>query len=144
LYAIEGDAYREASRLFDTREFELNLADDKHRLYPDPPNCVFPDSYLRLLSGGRDDCNTINPGEEDSEILTLPFLALLGWTLVILAVAASHRFYGYWQMRQSLGRVAPRVVAIGAADPRVMTRRRLKRSSSRGRSPRHRRRRYAG
>jgi len=67
---------------FDGRELKLSAAgDDKSEMFVDPAACVYPDAFLRLLAGGRDDCGLLKPGADDSEILTLPFLALTAWVL---------------------------------------------------------------
>ena len=84
---------------FDGRELKLSAAgDDKSEMFVDPAACVYPDAFLRLLAGGRDDCGLLKPGADDSEILTLPFLALAAWVLVICGVAGLHYFHRNWRV----------------------------------------------
>lgn len=123
---------------FDSREFELNVSDDK---YSDAAACVYPDSYLRTLAGGQDDCGVIKPGVDESEVLTLPFLAICGWAVVILAVAGLRHFYRNWRVRRWLRRAGVQRIVLGAARPRSTARDTTRRTSSRSR-PRPRR--YAG
>jgi hypothetical protein len=149
LYSIEATGWRGAglffdhfstiasvSGLFDSGEFELNVSDDKHK-YSSSTSCVYPDSYLRTLDGGQDDCGVVNPDE--SEVFTLPFLAILGWGLVIVTVAGLYNLCGNWRVRRSLRRVGAQ--GIGAARQRSIAPGTARRSSSR-RKPRSRR--YAG
>jgi len=151
LYSIEASGWRGAglffdhlstiasvSGLFDSREFELNVADDKHK-YSASTTCVYPDSYLRTLGGGEDDCGVVSPGQ--SEVLTLPFLAILGWGLVIVTVAGLYNFCGNWRVRRSLRRVGAQGVGAGVARQRGNARGTTRRSSSRSKQ---RSRRYAG
>ena len=84
---------------FDGRELRLSAAgDDKSEMFVDPAACVYPDAFLRNLAGGRDDCGLLKPGAEEYEILTLPFLALSSWVLVICGVAGLHHFYRNWRV----------------------------------------------
>jgi len=151
LYSIEAMGWRGAklffdhfptiaslSGLFDSREFELNVSDDKHK-YSASTTCVYPDSYLRTLGGGEDDCGVVNPDE--SEVLTLPFLAILGWGLVIVTVAGLYNFYANRRVRRWFRRVGAQGVGVGAARQRGNARGTARRSSSRSK-PRSRR--YAG
>jgi len=126
------------SSWFDSREFELNVADDKYK-YSASTTCVYPDIYLRTLGGGADDCGVVNPDE--SEVLTLPFLAILGWELVIVTVAGLYNVYGNWRVRRGLRRVGAQGVGVGAARQRGNARGMARRSRSRSK-PRSRR--YAG
>ncbi|HEY1430709.1 MAG TPA: hypothetical protein VGF39_03655 [Stellaceae bacterium] len=84
---------------------KLSATDDKFDVLVDPSACVYPDSFLRILAGGRDDCGFLNPGTDESEILTLPFLALSGWILVICVVAALYYFHRNWRVRRWLRRM---------------------------------------
>ncbi len=149
LYSIEATGWRGAglffehfptiasvSGLFDSAEFELNVSDDKHK-YSASTTCVYPDSYLRTLGGGEDDCGVVNPDE--SEVLTLPFLAILGWGLVIVTVAGLYNLCGNWRVRRSLRRVGAQ--GVGGAKRRGVARGTARRSSSRSKQ---RSRRYAG
>jgi hypothetical protein len=149
LYSIEATGRRGAglfsdhvptiasvSGLFDSKEFELNVADDK-RKYSASTRCVYPDSYLRTRGGGEDDCGVVNPDE--SEVLTLPFLAILGWGLVIVTVTGLYNVCGNWRVRRWLRRVGAQ--GVSAARQRGVARRTARRSSSRSK-PRSRR--YAG
>jgi hypothetical protein len=88
------------SDLFDAREFELSLLDENYKLYSDAGTCVYPESYLRTLAGGEDECGVLKPGAGDPEGFGLPFLALSGWALLILAVAGLHYAYGNWRVRR--------------------------------------------
>jgi hypothetical protein len=90
---------------FDETELKLSATDDKFDVLVDPSACVYPDSFLRILAGGRDDCGFLNPGTDESEILTLPFLALSGWILVICVVAALYYFHRNWRVRRWLRRM---------------------------------------
>ena len=149
LYSIEASGWRGAglffdhlstiasvSGLFDSREFELNVSDDKHK-YSISTTCVYPDSYLRTLDGGEDDCGVVNPDE--SEVFTLPFLAILGWGLVIVTVAGLYNLCGNWRVRRWLRRVGAQ--GVGGAKRRGVARGTSRRSSSRSKQ---RSRRYAG
>ena len=123
------------SGLFDSREFELNVSDDTHK-YSASTTCIYPDSYLHTLGGGEDECEVVNPDE--SEVLTLPFLAILGWGLVIVTVAGLYNFCGNWRIRRWLRRVGAQGVGVGAAKRRGVARGTARRSSSRSK-PRSRR-----
>src|ERR1700730_13582011 len=103
------------SGLFASREFELNFADDKHK-YSVSTTCVYPDSYLRTLGGGKDECGVVYPDE--SEVFTLPFLAILGWGLVIVTVAGLYNFYANRRVRRWFRRVGAQGVGVGAARQR--------------------------
>ena len=84
---------------FDGRELKLGATgDDKSDMFVDPAACVYPDAFLRNLAGGRDDCGLLKPGDDPSEILTLPFLALSAWVLVICTIAALPNFYRNWRL----------------------------------------------
>ena len=126
---------------FDDRELKLSAAgDDKSDMFVDPAACVYPDAYLRSLAGGRDDCGLLKPGADEYEILTLPFLALSAWVLVICAIAGLHHFYRNWRVWRWL-----RSMRAQGLVPSGNWRRRLHRRHRR--SSQHRRtasRRYAG
>jgi hypothetical protein len=128
------------SSLFDSREFEPNVADDNHKYWASAI-CVFPDSYLRARGEDDDDCKVVKPDADASEVLTLPFLAILGWGLVIVTVAGSYNVFGNWRVRRWVRRVAAQGVEVGAAKQRGVARGTDRRSSSRSK-PRSRR--YAG
>jgi hypothetical protein len=84
---------------FHGRELKLSAAgDDKSDMFVDPAACVYPDAFLRLLAGGRDDCGLLKPNADEYEILTLPFLALSAWVLAICGVAGLHHFYRNWRV----------------------------------------------
>lgn len=127
---------------FDDRELKLSAAGgDKTDMLIDPNACVYPDSFLRNLAGGRDDCGFLKTGPDQSEFLTLPFLALSGWVLVICGVAVLYRFRREWRARRWLRRMQARGLAPIGTYPRRSPHRRSRRSS------RHRgatSRRYAG
>ena len=126
---------------FDGRELKLSAAgDDKSDAFVDPAACVYPDAFLRALAGGRDDCGLLKPGADEYEILTLPFLALSAWVLVICGIAGLHQFYRSWRVWRWL-----RSMRAQGLVPSGNWRRRLPRRHRR--PSRHRRtasRRYAG
>jgi len=126
---------------FDGRELKLGGAgDDKSGMFVDPAACVYPDAFLRLLAGGRDDCGLLKPDADEYEILTLPFLALSAWVLVICGVAGLHHFYRNWRVWRWLHSMRAQGLV-----PSGNWRRRLQRRHHR--SSRHRRtasRRFAG
>ena len=126
---------------FDKRELKLGAAgDDKSAMFVDPAACVYPDAFLRALAGGRDDCGLLKPGADEYEILTLPFLALSAWVLMICGIAGLRQFYRSWRVWRWL-----RSMRAQGLVPSGNWRRRLHRRHRR--SSRHRRtasRRYAG
>jgi hypothetical protein len=151
---VETTAWREAellvhdfpqitalSGLFDSKEFELSVSDDNYKKYSKPSTCVYPDSFLRTLDGGKDDCDALKPGAGESDFPALPFLAISGWALVILTVAGLYHLYGNWRVRRWLRRVGAQGGGARAANPRGIPERMARRSTSRGK-PHHRR--YAG
>jgi hypothetical protein len=84
---------------FDERELKLSAGgDDKSEMFVDPAACVYPDAFLRSLAGGRDDCGLLKPGTDESDILTLPFLAVSAWVVSICAIAALHHFHRNWRL----------------------------------------------
>jgi hypothetical protein len=127
---------------FDERELRLGAdSDGKSDMFVDPAACVYPDAYLRSLAGGRDDCGVLNPGTDESEILTLPFLALSAWVLVICTIAALPNFYRNWRLWRWLRSMRAQGLVPSAPNWRRPSQRRHRRSS------RHRgtaSRRYAG
>jgi hypothetical protein len=127
---------------FDKRELKLGAADDdKSAMFVDPAACVYPDAFLRSLVGGRDDCGLLKPGANESEILTLPFLALSAWVVVICAIAGLHHFYRHWRVWRWLRSMRAKGLVPSGTNWRRPPQRRHRRSS------RHRRtasRRYAG
>jgi hypothetical protein len=135
------DATAEADPIngwFDKQELKLGAAgDDKSDMFVDPAACVYPDAFLRVLAGGRDDCGLLKPGADETEILTLPFLALSAWVLVICGVAGLHHFYRNWRMWRWL-----RSIRAQGLVPSGNWRRRLHRRSSQ--HSRTASRRYAG
>lgn len=139
------DAAAEAKPIagwFEKRELKLGAAgDDKSEMFVDPAACVYPDAFLRSLAGGRDDCGLLKPSADVSEILTLPFLALSAWVLVICAIAALHYFHRNWRLWRWLRSMRAQGLVSSATNWRHPPQRRPRRSS------RHRRtasRRYAG
>ena len=139
------DAAAEADPIagwFDRRELKLGAAgDDKSAMFVDPAACVYPDAFLRSLAGGRDDCGLLTPGADESKILTLPFLALSVWVLMISAITALHYFHRNWRVWRWLRSMRARGLAPSATNWRRPPQHRHRRSS------RHRRiasRRYAG
>jgi hypothetical protein len=143
IFAVEGAARREAEQSFDSREFELDVIDDKSKPSSEPDTCVYRDSYsyLRTLSGGEGECGVVEPDAFTSRIFGLPFLALTAWILAILAAAGSYYFFGGWRSRRWLRRLRAQGIL-----PKTARRRHL---HSRGTSPSSSRRRtrsrsYAG
>ena len=127
---------------FDDRELKLSAAgDDKSDMFVDPTACVYPDAYLRSLAGGRDDCALLKPGTDESEILTLPFLALSAWVVVICAIAALHHFHRNWRLWRWLRSKRAQGLVPSGTNWRRPPRRRRRRSSRHGRTAS---RRYAG
>jgi hypothetical protein len=139
------DAAAEADPIagwFDKRELKLGAAgDDKSDMFVDPAACVYPDAFLRSLAGGRDDCGLLKPGADESEILTLPFLALSAWVLVICGVAGLHYFHRNWRLWRWLRSMRAQGLVPSATNWRRPPQRRHRRSSRHGRTPS---RRYAG
>jgi hypothetical protein len=126
---------------FDETVLKLSATDDKFDVFVDPGACVYPDSFLRILAGGRDNCSFLKPGTDESEVLTLPFLALSGWAFLISGVAALHYFHRNWRVRRWLRRMQAQGLAPSAASPRRSPQHRERRSSRRDRASS---RRYAG
>ena len=126
---------------FDETELKLSETDDKFDVFVDPSACIYPDSFLRTLAGGRDNCSFLKPGTDESEVLTLPFLALSGWVLVISGVAALHYYHRNWRVRRWLRRMQAKGLAPSGASPRRSSQGRPRRSSRRDRAGS---RRYAG
>jgi len=127
---------------FDDAELKVNAAGgDKSDMLIDPDACVYPDSFLRNLAGGRDDCGFLKPGPDQSAILTWPFFALSGWIVVICTVAVLYLFGREWRARRWLRRMRAQGLAPNAPYPRRLSHRRPRRSGRhRGAEPR----RYAG
>ena len=127
---------------FDERELRLGAdSDGKTDMFVDPAACVYPDAYLRSLAGGRDDCGLLNPGTDESEILTLPFLALSAWVVVICAIAALHHFHRNWLVWRWLRSMRAQGLVPIATNWRRPAQRRHRQSSRHGRTAS---RRYAG
>jgi hypothetical protein len=127
---------------FDGRELKLSAAgDDKSEMFVDPAACVYPDAFLRLLAGGRDDCGLRKPGADETEILTLPFLALTAWVLVICGVAGLHYFHRNWRLWRWLRSLRAQGFVPSATNWRRPPQRRHRRSSRHHRTAS---RRYAG
>jgi hypothetical protein len=127
---------------FDGRELRLSAAgDDKSEMFVDPAACVYPDAFLRLLAGGRDDCSLRKPGTDETEILTLPFLALTAWVLVICGVAGLHYFHRNWRLWRWLRSLRAQGFVPSATNWRRPPQRRHRRSSRHHRTAS---RRYAG
>jgi hypothetical protein len=127
---------------FDDRELRLSASgDDKSDMFVDPAACVYPDAYVRSLAGGRDDCALLKPGTDESEILTLPFLALSAWVVVICAIAALHRFHRNWRLWCWLRSMRAQGLAPSRTNWRRPLQRRHRRSSRHSRTAS---RRYAG
>jgi hypothetical protein len=127
---------------FDGRELKLSAAgDDKSEMFVDPAACVYPDAFLRLLAGGRDDCGLLKSGADETEILTLPFLALTAWVLVICGVAGLHYFHRNWRLWRWLRSLRAQGFVPNATNWRRPPQRRHRRSSRHHRTAS---RRYAG
>ena len=126
---------------FHARELELNVTEEEYKRYSPPAACLNPDTILRRISGGAEDCPAIKPGPDEEEVFSLPFLAVCGWAVVVLGVAGLYRFWGVWRLRRWVHRMRALGVMPNAPSPRRTAGRRSRRSSSRGKSPF---RRYAG
>jgi hypothetical protein len=127
---------------FDGRELKLSaVGDDKSEMFVDPAACVYPDAFLRLLAGGRDDCGLLKPAADESEILNLPFLALTAWVLVICGVAGLHYFHRNWRLWRWLRTLRAQGFVPSATNWRRPPQRRHRRSSRQHRTAS---RRYAG
>ena len=127
---------------FDGRELKLSAAgDDKSEMFVDPAACVYPDAFLRLLAGGRDDCGLLKSGADETEIPTLPFLALTAWVLVICGVAGLHYFHRNWRLWRWLRSLRAQGFVPSATNWRRPPQRRHRRSSRHHRTAS---RRYAG
>jgi len=118
---------------------EFGSSGDKPALQIDPAACLYLDSYLHSARGERDDCRIITPGE-DSKILTLPYLALSAWALVVIGAAGVYHLYRRYRARRWLHKLRGRGLAPPVASRRVQVARRSRRLRTRGRS---RRRSYA-
>jgi hypothetical protein len=153
-YTIEATGWREPelragdfptiapmNGLFGSRESELQISDEKNKPYSDTPVCVHPDARSRMVVGSEDECRMVKSWGIESVILSVPFLALSGWALVILIVAGLYRLYGNWRIYQWLRRARARGIKVRPPRSRVAYRGTGRRTSSRGRT---RSRRYAG
>jgi len=120
---------------FDGGGTELGFSDDKSALQIDPASCLYLDSYLHSARGERDDCRILPPGD-DSKILTLPYLALSAWALVVIAAAGVYHLYRRYRARRWLHQLRGRGLAPPVASRRVQVARRSRRLRSRGRSRR--------
>ena len=118
---------------------EFGFSGDKSALQIDPAACLYLDSYLHSARGERDDCRILTPGD-DSKILTLLYLALSAWVLVVIAAAGVYHLYRRYRVRRWLHQLRGRGLAPPVASRRVQVARRSRRLRSRGRS---RRRSYA-
>jgi hypothetical protein len=131
-----------AAGWFDRIELKLSAAGEgKADMFVDPAACVYPDAFLRSLAGGRDDCGLLKPGAEEPEILTLPFLALSAWVLLLCAVAALHYFHRNWRLWRWLRTMRAQGLLPSGTNWRRPPQRRHRRSSRHGRTAS---RRYAG
>lgn len=127
--------------LFRSREVELSITEDEYKRHSPPASCVNSESFLRRLAGGAEDCPAMKPGTDESDVFSLPFLAICGWVVIVLAIAGLHRFYGIWRVRRWLRRMRAQGFLPSGANPRRIRARGARRSTSRGKS---RSRRYAG
>jgi len=124
---------------FDGGGTELGFSDDKSALQIDSAACLYLDSYVHSVRGERGDCRILPPGD-DSKILTLPYLALSAWALVVIAAAGVYHLYRRYRARRWLHQLRGRGLAPPVANRRGQVARRSRRLRSRGRS---RRRSYA-
>jgi hypothetical protein len=127
--------------VFQSREFELNVLDDKYKPFSAPGSCLYPGTALRGFGESAEDCQFIKPGKEESDFFNLTFFAISGWVLVILAIVGLHYFYSYWRVRWWLRRMRAAGLVSRTANRRRSAQRRATRSGSQA-APR--RRRYAG
>jgi hypothetical protein len=130
-----------ASGWFDTVGVEPGISNDRFTLQIDPGNCIYPDSYFRSLAAGENDCRVLRPGGDDSEIFTLPFVAVSAWTLIILAGAGSYHVRRTWRARRWLHHLRGQGLAPQKASRRGHSVHRSREPRSRARP---RRRSYAG
>ena len=120
---------------FDERELKLSAAgDNKSDMFVDLAACVYPDVFLRSLAGGRDDCGLLKPGADELGILTLPFLALSAWVVVICAIAALHHFHRNWRLWRWLRSMRAKGLVPSETSWRRPPQRRRRRSSRHGRT----------
>jgi hypothetical protein len=126
---------------FDAEGIGLGVADDRSTIQIDPATCIYPDSYLGSLGRGQDNCRVFTPGGDNSETLSLPFLAVSAWALIIFAVASLYRVYRDWRARRWLSHLRARGLVPQTADWRRHAARSSRRPGSRSRS---RRRSYVG
>jgi hypothetical protein len=112
---------------------EFGFSGDKSALQIDPAACLYLDSYLHSARGERDDCRILTPGD-DSKILTLHYLALSAWVLVVIAAAGVYHLYRRYRVRRWLHQLRGRGLAPPVASRRVQVARRSRRLRSRGRS----------
>jgi hypothetical protein len=106
-----------ATGWFDPSSFDPSVSDDR-KVTLDPRGCVYPDSFLRNLAGVDDDCGIVRPSIAESEFLSLPFLALSGWAIIILVAAGLPHLYGKWRVKRWLSRVRPQGTMSRGANPR--------------------------
>ena len=125
---------------FDTAG-EPGISDDRFALQIDRSSCIYPDSYFHSLTTGENDCRGLRPGGDDSEIFTLPFVAVSAWTLVILAGAGSYHVYRTWRARRWLRHLRSQGLALQKASRCGHS---VRRSRQRRPRVRSRRRSYAG
>ena len=130
-----------ASGWFDAGGVEPGISDDIFALQIDPDSCIYPDSYFRSLAAGENDCRVLRPGDDDSGIFTLPFVAVSAWALVILAGAGFYHVHRTWRARRWLHHLRGQGLAPQTASRRGHAVRRSRQPRSRTRS---RRRSYAG
>jgi hypothetical protein len=112
---------------------ELGISGDKSAMQIDPGTCVYPDSYLSNSGSGKDDCRALRPGD-DLGFFSLPFFALSGWALAIIAVAGMYRIRRGWRARQRLRHLHDHSLAPQIVSRRAHVTRRSTRSKSRARS----------
>lgn len=65
-------AARAVGHVFQSREFELNVLDDKYKPFSAPGSCFYPDTTLRGFGESAEDCRFIKPGEENRISLICP------------------------------------------------------------------------
>ena len=132
---------RAVGDVFHSREFELDVLDDRYKPFSGPGSCLYPGTTVRGFGESAEDCRFIKPGKEESDFFNLTLLALSGWVFVILAIAGLQYFYGYWRVRRWLRRMR----AAGLIPKTVNLRRSVERGARRSSSRRASRpRKYAG
>jgi hypothetical protein len=87
---------------------DLNAFNHKSEVNVDPADCLYPEADPRGVNKRDSNCPALRPVAKVSRTLTLPFLAALTWTLVVLAVAVGYYLYRNWRLHLWLRRLRVR------------------------------------